>query len=608
MVAYRQIVRTRSKEGFDSMMQYNGLNRALKQVECNKGDVHIMKLIPKVKRLDIHEGYLKNKVICFDQKKLDNRLVSALKKLPINSSGTRLDIIISGDLGEQYELYVCEERIDILATGIAGAFYAIQTLRQLFKEDHVPCLYIKDWPDFSYRGFYHDVTRGRIQTVETIKKLIDDMAYYKMNSLQLYVEHVFEFEETKDLLASRGYLTKAEIREIDDYCRENFIDFIPSLSTFGHLYDLLEQPKYKHLQVLKNYETIPNFWYARMQHHTIDPLNPESFEIVKSLINQYAPHFTSEYFNICCDETFDLKRYAEEGLDEGKIYVDFVKKIIAHVQQKDKRVMMWADILLEHPDTIAELPEDILFLNWYYKDNTEKIEEKISKFAQSGKKQIVCPGTNSWLRLCENIKVAEINITKMIEIGHKYGAVGVLNTNWGDWGNPCSLELGMYGMVLGAEKSWSVQTELDDEFYKAVNDLLYGSEDGIQSLQAVSDLHNHIGWKQFCQNYFSQRYENGVGMEFISEDEVKLIQKMYQTIAEKLSGEQWGNDEYRKELLIATEGICVMAELSAKLAGYEVAYITDAHEWLKRYCDSWMKKNKPSELYRIEEMFEYYHQ
>ena len=579
-----------------------------------------MNLIPKVKQLEIFSGFLAEKVICFDERNLDRRLAGALKKLPCDPAGTWLNIRITGDqagngakakdmisaVDESYELCVLKDHIDIRAAAPAGAFYAIQTLRQLFREESVPCLCIKDWPDFSHRGFYHDVTRGRIQTVETIKKLIDDMVYYKLNSLQLYVEHVFEFEETKELWSSFGYLTKAEIREIDDYCRENFIDFIPSLSTFGHLYDLLEQPKYKYLQVLRDYETIPNFWHARMRHHTIDPLNPESFPVVKSLIDQYAPHFTSEYFNICCDETFDLKRYAEEGLDEGRIYVDFVKKIIGHVQGKGKKVMMWADILLEHPETIAELPKDILFLNWHYSANPEKIEEKISTFAKSGKKQIVCPGTSSWYRLCENVGVAEVNITKMIEVGHKYGAVGVLNTNWGDWGNPCSLELGMYGMVLGAEKSWSVETELNDEFYGAVNALLYGSDSGIQSLKAVSELHSHIAWKQFCQNYFAHWYEGGEGMEFIAEDEVKLIQKGYLEIAKKLSGEQWGNDEYRQELLIAAEGICVMAELSAKLAGYEIECVTDTHEWLERYSESWTRKNKASELYRIKEMFEYY--
>ena len=146
------------------------------------------------------------------------------------------------------------------------------------------------------------------------------MAYYKLNSLRLYVEHVFAFEETKGLRGATGFLTKEEIREIGAYCRENFVVFIPSLSTFGHMYELLEQAQYRHLRVLKNFVASPNFWRERMSHHTIDPFDPESIAFVQNLINQYAPHFDSDTFNICCDETFDLKQYQTQGLDVGAIY------------------------------------------------------------------------------------------------------------------------------------------------------------------------------------------------------------------------------------------------------------------------------------------------
>ncbi|MBQ1207938.1 MAG: family 20 glycosylhydrolase, partial [Lachnospiraceae bacterium] len=166
-----------------------------------------MKLIPCVKYLESEEGFLKKKEIFFDETGMDSRLATALRRLPCTPGGVMVRICIDGGLGsvidgmpmdpskvtEGYALRVCEDCISICAATAVGAFYAIQTLRQLFMEEKVPCLYIRDWPDFSYRGFYHDVTRGRIQTVETIKKLIDDMAYYKLNSLQLYVEHVFAF-------------------------------------------------------------------------------------------------------------------------------------------------------------------------------------------------------------------------------------------------------------------------------------------------------------------------------------------------------------------------------------------------------------------------------
>ena len=94
-------------------------------------------------------------------------------------------------------------------------------------------------------------------------------------------------------------------------------------------------------------------------------------------------------------------------------------------------------------------------------------------------------------------------------------------------------------------------------------------------------------------------------MEFISEDEVRLIPKGYLEIAGKLSGEKWGRDEYRREMLLAAEGICVMAELSAKMAGYKVETTADAAAWLDKYRENWLADNKPGELYRIEEMFGY---
>ena len=94
-------------------------------------------------------------------------------------------------------------------------------------------------------------------------------------------------------------------------------------------------------------------------------------------------------------------------------------------------------------------------------------------------------------------------------------------------------------------------------------------------------------------------------MKFISPDEVKLVQAAYKEFADRLSKEQWENDEFRKEMLIAAEGLCVMAEILARMNGDEVESAADAAAWLSRYRESWMRKNQPSELYRIEEMFEY---
>lgn len=562
----------------------------------------MIKLIPAVKHMETYHNYFSEQAICYEEKGIDSRLLSALRTLPYDGNAAKLDLCVDGDEGEGYELRINEHDISIKAEGPAGAFYAIQTLRQLFKNLKIPCLTIKDFPDFQYRGFYHDVTRGKIPTVETVKKLIDQMAYYKLNSLQLYVEHTFEFEEYKDLRDTTGCLTKADLLEIGAYCRENFIDFVPSLSTFGHLYELLEQPQYQHLQVLKDGEAEPNFWRSRMRHHTIDPENPQSIRLIESLIDQYVPCFESDWFNICCDETFDLHSYDAMGVDSGKLYVDFVKKIIACVQKHGKKVMMWADILLKYPEIIDQIPEDICFLNWSYR--ADPSEENIIRLAETSKAQIVCPGTSSWSRLCETVDIEEQNICRMAEFGHRNGAMGVLNTNWGDWGNPCSLELAMYGLVLGAEKSWSVASNVDEEFYSRVNALLYENENGICRLKELSKLHELVDWDDFCSAYFYHRYGHESDKKDVSL-EVDAVQTAYRKLSEKLSREQWVNDEYRQEMLVAAEGVCVIMELWAKLLKLPVHRLTDTKQWLQKYSEKWLQKNQPNELYRIQEMFLY---
>ena len=145
----------------------------------------MLNLLPKVKTLKINDGFLKKRTIFFDVSKLDERLVIALEKISFDENGAEL-IVEAGDAAsESYELFIEENAIKIKSASPNGAFYAIQTLRQIFMHEEIPCLYIKDEPDMKYRGFYHDVTRGKIPTVETIKSLIDNMAFFKLNSLQL---------------------------------------------------------------------------------------------------------------------------------------------------------------------------------------------------------------------------------------------------------------------------------------------------------------------------------------------------------------------------------------------------------------------------------------
>lgn len=564
-----------------------------------------MNLLPQVKKMELLGGYAASKSVRPFTGEIDARIIKALAKLPTSADGLTLSFGVANGDGEGYTLKIDEKTVQITADGARGAFYAVMTLRQILTKGEVPCLVIEDRPDFKYRGVYHDVTRGKVPKLETLKQLVDTLAYYKINSLQLYVEHTYEFRECAPLLQSRGYLTAKELRELDLYCRENFIDFIPSVATFGHMYEILELPEYRHLRVFPDYVSSSNKWLERMSQHTVNPLTEGSFELVSSLIDQYAPNFTSEYFNICGDETFDLKKLSEKTggkIDEGRVYVDFIKKIIAHLKSKDKRVMMWGDILLRHPEVIEELPSDTVFLNWDYAK--EPNEKNIEKFAKLGRAQIVCPGTSTWNKMSENVEVSEGNISKMAEYGYKHGALGLLNTNWGDWGNACSLELSLFGLALGAEKAWNPTLEVGEDYYRRASEVIYGDRDGVAVIKEIDKLYTPGGWTSLLDAYCKLSAGEERREFEVSAEELSRVQDGYRALTERISSSKI-YPEIKEEMLTAVLGMCVMTEILAALGNPDIKRVTDTALWCEKFSALWRKKNKESELTRITDAFKF---
>lgn len=560
-----------------------------------------MHLLPKPQKIHISDGFLKHHTLCVSDSGLEPRLVKALGKLPLSSTGAAMEIGFFCGEKESYTLDISADKVTLQAGGPEGIFYGIQTLRQIFTHKQIPCMRIEDKPDFPYRGFYHDVTRGRVPKLETMKRLVDEMAYYKMNSLQLYVEHTFPFLQTAAVSARTGCLTAEEIRELDQYCWENFIEFIPSMATFGHLYELLQNTEYKSLCALEQYEQQHHFWVERMLHHTIDPLNPKSFPLIQSMIDQYLPLFRSNKFNICCDETFDLGAGIHKGKDTGKLYVDFVNKIVQYLQSKGKTVMMWADILLKHPESIGMLPDNIQYLNWNY--GTDIPLESLAVFEKQGKEQIVCPGTQSWAAFCPNIALAETNISRMTELGHQCGAIGVLNTNWGDYGHPCSLGMCMYPMVLGAVKSWSVGTLIDHEFEKSVDCLLFKQENALQLLRRLSECKIFEAWSILTCCYSNSMFDTKLPVKLPEEQTLLQSRRGCREVIDLLSAQQWGHSSYGEEMLIAAEGMLVIAELLLCLSGHCINRTASTRDWLDRYQKKWLDESKESELREIVALF-----
>ena len=293
---------------------------------------------------------------------------------------------------------------------------------------------------FERRAYLLDISRDRVPTNRTLRDLVDILARSGYNELQLYMEHTFAYSNHREVWEEADPMTAEEILKLQIYCDMNGIDLVPCQNTFGHMERWLTKPKYNPLAKFPKGGAMTPWGTIKPFPTTLDPKNPGSIALVKELIDELAPNFKSEYFNIGCDETFEIK--------DGKEYLDFVLQVIECVKKQEKRPMMWGDIVLKHPELIAELPRDTIVLDWGYEGNHPFMEEG-AKFKAAGLSWYVCGGTSSWRSLGGRVENMRENLEAAERAGHHFGAMGYMVTDWGDEGHWQPLAASLPGLVMG---------------------------------------------------------------------------------------------------------------------------------------------------------------
>lgn len=371
---------------------------------------------------------------------------------------TAVRSITAPDHPEGYSLTIDRNGVRIEYRETGGLRAAGATLRQLLREygRRLPCLKIRDWPDFARRGVMLDVSRGRVPKLETLLDLVERLADFKINEFQLYNEHTFAYRRYKSVWQDWGALTAEEIRTLDARCRELGIDLVPNQNSFGHLRYFLEHPKVKKLaEVSEPYEGSTGDFLRFPT--TLAPNNPGTIKFIRELYDELLPNFSSKLLNVGCDETWDLGRGQSKKLCErrgkGQVYVDFLKRIQCEAAKRGRKMMFWGDIILNHPELIKRLPKNLIALNWGY-EASHPFEKEAATFAKSKVPFYVCPGTATWMTLLGRHDTAFANLRLAAEAGRKHGAIGYLNTDWGDGGHPQPLAVSWPLYVIGAAHSW----------------------------------------------------------------------------------------------------------------------------------------------------------
>jgi hypothetical protein len=444
-------------------------------------------LLPAPKKLVVTEGRIslnspvvvsyapgKQRAAEYLVEKLRTEFLLIAQALPLTTKVKPTVKIIDAKLKDQaYNLAITPKQVVIESNDAAGAFYGACTLIQILRKNppEIECCKIEDEPDFPTRGLMLDISRDKVPTQETLYQLVDMLAEWKINHFELYIEHTFAYSDHQEVWAQSSPMTPEEIRQLDTYCRERFIELVPNQNSFGHLHRWLQLPRYADLAEAPSGSETP-WGFSIRSAFSLCPIDPKSVSFLAELFDEFLPNFTSTKFNVGCDETFDLgqgrSKEACEKEGKGRVYLDFLKKINELVSQRGSKMHFWGDIILEHPELVPELPEGVVALDWGYTENHPYDKETL-QFKEAGVPFYVCPGTNAWNSIGGMTAKCLANIENAVFNGKKNGAIGVLNTDWGDNGHWQTLPVSYLGYAVGAAYSWNFEANKKTNWAKALD-------------------------------------------------------------------------------------------------------------------------------------------
>lgn len=517
---------------------------------------------------------------------------------------------------ETYRLTVTPEEVALRGGSDRAICHGVQTLRQWVQRhgSRLPALTAEDHPDFENRGYYLDVSRGRVPTLETLKRYADLLCRYKINQWQLYVEHTYLFRDFSEAWRDDTPLTAEEIMELDAYCRARCIELVPSLSTFGHMYKILSTKTYCHLCELEDSEKIPFSYTYAGDHHTLNVSSDQALGFIQGMIQEYMQLFTSRKFNICADETFDLGKQRSKALAEKEgertLYMNHVKALCEWLVEKGYTPMFWGDIVWRYKEAYAMLPKETVCLNWGYLPNQR--EHEIKTLAEVGATQYACPGVCNWNRWVPLIRNSFDNILTMCGHGRKYGAIGLLSTDWGDYGHVCHPWFSVPGILYGAAFAWRADEIPFEEVNRAVSFLAYGdaSEGFMEGFEALSE--NEIFLWEYAVRWMEAKDPEKRREIFTQVDtsQVREANQKVQGAMERLHQAARTMPPAKRDILqalsIAAQGICLWngigLYIGKNLYGQAVesrsgtALAAELETWYFDYVKLWRRVSKEGGL------------
>ena len=272
------------------------------------------------------------------------------------------------------------------------------------------------------------------------------------NTLILRVDYNYEYK-THPELRNDNPLTPDDVKKIVNICKKHEIRLIPQINLLGHQswHFSLE----KLLYVYPQFDETPNVKVNERRGEEYKwpnpdglycksycPLHPDVHKIVFALMDELVDAFETDMFHAGMDEVFyigDDKCPRCSGLDKAELFAGEVTKIRNHLAQKDRRLMIWGDRLIDGKTTgtgmwegsmnlthraIDLIPKDVIICDWHY----DRAELTAPYFAVKGFDVVSCPWNKSHVGLKQVSDM--INFRNQSNDTLKERFKGVVQTVW----------------------------------------------------------------------------------------------------------------------------------------------------------------------------------
>ena len=276
---------------------------------------------------------------------------------------------------------------------------------------------------FKVRAFHLDM-RTEVMTPEALEGLVEHLADRGINTLIMEWEATFPFDSNA-VICNRNAYTEEEVTSFISYCNSLGIDVIPLQHCFGHCEYILRHDRYG---ALREDAKDPS---------QVCPLKiDEAVGVFSGIFSEVASLHTSRYFHIGADETYLLGDCPEcskavEKYGKSKLFVDYVSAMCGIVERMGKIPVMWADIILQHPEALDELPDNLVFVDWNYgwsPDRFGRLDNLLDRGVRMWGAGALRSGPDNWY--LTQWKKHFDNIADFVPFAREHGYEGMVQTSW----------------------------------------------------------------------------------------------------------------------------------------------------------------------------------